>query len=108
MNTNLRIINLNIIPDIIKNSKKRITFNDTVYVCYIPTKQEILDEDLKKDLWWSMQEMNDIRSIYNMELQYFMNLYPHNNIRTVQKQLWLVVDFDAIYSSREPTVPNDA
>lgn len=113
MNNRLQLININIIPDIIKNSKtfntestvafsikrkKRIHFNETASFCFIPCRQEILDENLKNDLWWTQEEMNNIRYIYTMELQQFMQAYPHNNIRDVQKQLWLVFDFDELYA----------
>jgi hypothetical protein len=87
------------IPDIIKNASiKKIRFNETSYFHLIPSRQEILDENLKKDLWWTQEEMNNIRYIYTMELQQFMQAYPHNNIRDVQKQLWLVFDFDELYA----------
>jgi hypothetical protein len=87
------------IPDIIKNASiKKIRFNETTSLCYIPCRQEIIDGDLKKELWWTQEEMEMIRYVYNVELQQFMQAYPHNNIRNVQKQLWLVFDFDEIYS----------
>lgn len=77
--------------------KRNVSFNDIVYYYYIETKEELLDADLKKDMWWTVEEMNYIRAIYTIELEQFMKAYPKNNIRNVQKQLWLVFDFDEIY-----------
>lgn len=99
MNNNLRLINTNMIPDIIRNASiKRIRFNDTAYLHLIPSRQEIIDENLKKDLWWTQEEMEFIRFVYTMELQQFMAAYPNNNIRDVQKRLWVTLDFDEIYA----------
>ena len=99
MNTQLRLVNMNMIPDIIKNASiKKIRFNETSYFQLIPSRQEFLDENLKKELWWTQEEMEAIRFVYNMELQQFMQAFPHNNIRDVQKQLWVTLDFDEIYA----------
>ena len=99
MNNNLRLINTNMIPDIIRNASiKKIRFNETSYFHLIPCREEFLEENLKKDLWWTQEEMEAIRFVYTMELQQFMQAYPNNNIRDVQKRLWVTLDFDEIYA----------
>lgn len=99
MDNQLHIFNIDSISDIIKNSsRKRIHFKETVSYYYIPSRQEMIEEDIKKDIWWTMEEMQIFRAISNLELQQFMRAYPNNNIRDVQKQLWLVLDFDEIYA----------
>jgi hypothetical protein len=81
--------------------KQKITFNDTIYYYYIETKEDIIDADLKKDLWWSPQEMALSRAIYLFEIQQFMKMFPQNDLNTVKKELWLVLDFDEIYKQQE-------
>ena len=84
-----------------KIEKKQIKFNDIIYYCYIPNKDEIIEENIKNEIWWTSEEMEDFRFTFNNELQEFMQVFPHNNIRTVIKHLWLVFDFDEIYRNQK-------
>jgi len=102
-NNRFTLVSTKMVSDIIKNAEigKRITFNDELSYFYIPARDEIIKEGLKKDMWWSQEEMFQFRVTSNIEVQQFMQAFPYNDIRTVQKQLWLIVDFDEIYKRIE-------
>ena len=42
-----------LLPQIINENKKNVTFSNTQYMHIIPTRKEIIAANLRKDLWWS-------------------------------------------------------
>lgn len=83
------------------NKKRKIWFDDNIYYYYIPTMDEINEENLKKELWWSFDEMDKFRSTATNEITQFAIIYPHFDTRFIAKKLWTIFDFDEIYKNME-------
>ena len=81
--------------------KKRIRINDKNEIFMIPTKKEIIEDNLKEELWWNGNDFRNFYATAAMELQTFMQVNPHLDIKILSKILWLEVDFDEIYRKQQ-------
>ena len=81
-----------------KKSKKSVIFSNTARVCLIPSKHEIIEGNLVKELWWNRNDFMCFRANAVYELQEFFKTFPEADIPYYTKNLWTDVDFDSIYS----------
>jgi hypothetical protein len=82
-----------------KKSKKSVIFANTARVRLIPSKREIIEQSLVKELWWDRNDYMCFRNNAVYELREFFQTFPEADVPYYTKNLWTVVDFDAIYSS---------
>lgn len=54
--------------------RKKISFNKIVDVILIPSRREIIEQDLKYKIWYSIDELNSIRKSYMNEINIISNL----------------------------------
>lgn len=87
---------------IYKKSKRKISINDNNNEIFmIPTKKEIIEDNLKEELWWNGNDFRFFHATAAMELQTFMQINPHLDIKILSRILWLEVDFDEIYRKQQ-------
>ena len=87
-------------------NKKKIQINDTVQYVSIPNRYELMEENVKGELWWTVQEMSYMKYTASYEINVFLELFPNNDYNTLAKQLWLVLDFDEIYKNQVEEITN--
>ena len=54
--------------------RKKISFNKIVEVILIPSRQEIIEQDLKYKIWYSIDELNSMRKSYMCEINIISNI----------------------------------
>ena len=54
--------------------RKKITFNTYIDVILIPSRQEIIEQGLKYNLWYSIDELNSMRKSYTYEINMISNM----------------------------------
>ena len=78
-------------------NKKKVKFNCFRDIWVIPNTDDIINEGLKDQLWWSECESAQIKRTALLELE---KIYLFNRGRTrknLHKTIWYDLDFDKIY-----------
>lgn len=79
------------------SKKKSVSFGE-VQIYYIPKRYELFQEVNKTDIWWSQTDFINMRLTASNEVQEFIRQNPVANYKICVKQLWTILDFDAIYA----------
>ena len=83
----------------IYKKKKYLSYNTTLTMCQtIINRDDIDEENLKRDLWWSPVDFLQFYNEAKFELAYFMRVNPYANKYKYSKTLWYDLDFDKIYA----------
>ena len=79
--------------------KKYVSYNDVLSKnLVILNRDDINENNLKRDLWWSPTDFLEFYNHARFELSYFMTVNPHANKQKYSKSLWYDLDFDKIYT----------
>jgi hypothetical protein len=79
------------------NSKKRVKFNCFRDIWVIPNTDDIINEGLKDQLWWSECETAQIKHTALMELEKIYLVNRCRSRKNLHKTIWYELDFDKIY-----------
>jgi hypothetical protein len=82
-------------------SKKRVTFSFMQEIRYIPNNDDICDEGLKTELWWTHEEFIENKNTAMNEFAKTLRFNPGKNYRYLFKNMWYELDFDSIYELHE-------
>jgi hypothetical protein len=83
----------------IYKKKKRVSYDIVLSRNYvILNRDDINENNLKQDLWWSATDFLEFCNHAKFELSYFMTVNPHANKKIYSKTLWYDLDFDKIYT----------
>jgi hypothetical protein len=91
------ILNLHRCKPRINTKKKSVSFGE-VHGYYIPSRRELFQLVNKSDIWWSQTDFINMRLTASNEVQEFIRQNPVANYKICVKQLWTILDFDAIYA----------
>lgn len=79
--------------------RKNVSYNpDLLKNHYIMNRDDINEDNLKRELWWSPTDFLEFYNQARFELSYFMTVNPHANKKVYSKTLWYDLDFDKIYT----------
>jgi hypothetical protein len=78
------------------NSKK-VNFDFIRDVWIIPNTEDILEDGLKDELWWTIDEYAMIKNIAYNEFEKTLKFNKINNRKHLYKTMWYELDFDEIY-----------
>jgi hypothetical protein len=96
----------NILDKMISSLESGKIYKKKKYVSYdivlsrnrvILNRDDINEDKLKRDLWWSSTDFLEFYNQARFELSYFMALNPRANKQKYSKTLWYDLDFDKIY-----------
>lgn len=80
-------------------NKKYVSYDRILAVHrYIINRDDIYENNLKNDLWWSPTDFLQFYNEARFELAYFMRVNPGANKYKYSKTLWCELDFDKIYT----------
>ena len=83
----------------IYKKKKYVSYNIVLSKNhYIMNRDDIIEDKLKRELWWSSTDFLEFYNQARFELSYFMTVNPQANKRKYSKTLWYDLDFDKIYN----------
>ena len=68
-----------LLPQIINKNKKNVTFSNTKYMHIIPTRKELIEENLSNDLWWSNNDYIQFRFEALNEMMEIKEKHPNIN-----------------------------
>jgi hypothetical protein len=77
-----------LLPQIINKNKKNVTFSNAQYMHIIPTRKELLDENLSEDLWWSNNDYMQFRFEALNEMIELKQKHPNINREQSLKLLY--------------------
>jgi hypothetical protein len=78
------------------NSKKvHFDFIRDIYI--IPNTQDLLEDGLKDELWWTEDECAMIRKIASNEFEKTLKFNKTKKSKLIYKIMWYELDFDEIY-----------
>ena len=69
----------------LKKKNKNVRFSKNVYIYLIPKYYEINNYD---DLWWSEEDLTDIKNNAIQEMQFLMKKHPFMKIHHAKKLLY--------------------
>lgn len=72
----------------IEKKNTKISFKDENEEIYIIDRNYLRENDLCKDLWYTLQEMNGFKQEATTELQIFIMLNPRISPKDAMKLLW--------------------
>ena len=79
--------------------KKGVSYNSVLSKNrVILNRDDIIEENLKRELWWSPTDFLEFYKQASFELSYFMAVNPNANKAKYSKTLWYDLDFDKIYT----------
>lgn len=79
--------------------KKRVSYDIVLSRNHVILNRDDINEDnLKRDLWWSATDFLEFYKQAGFELSYFMTVNPQANKHKYAKTLWYDLDFDKIYT----------
>jgi hypothetical protein len=81
--------------------KKKVKFNFYNYCVLIPCKNELIENNLVTQIWWSQIDFWIFRNNATNELREFLYTFPQADYKYYAKNLWYELDFDKIYSDLE-------
>jgi hypothetical protein len=70
-------------------------------VWIIPNNDDIFDEGLTENLWWTNEECIDIKRLAHAEFEKTVTFNRGKNRRHLYKTMWYELDFDKIYEIAE-------
>jgi len=68
--------------------KKKISFKNENEEFIIIDRNYIMENDLRKDLWYTIEEMENFKQEAIMDIQLFMMINPGFNSRDAMKIMW--------------------
>lgn len=77
-----------LLPQIINKNKKNVTFSNMQYMHIIPTRKELIDENLSHDLWWSNNDYMQFRIEALNEMMEIKGKHPNINRQQSLKLLY--------------------
>ena len=77
-----------LLPQIINKNKKNVTFSNTKYMHIIPTRKELIEENLSNDLWWSNNDYIQFRFEALNEIMEIKEKHPNINREQSLKLLY--------------------
>ena len=77
-----------LLPQIINKNKKNVTFSNTKYMHIIPTRKELIEENLSNDLWWSNNDYIQFRFEALNEMMEIKEKHPNINRQQSLKLLY--------------------
>ena len=80
-----------------RKKKKSVSFGEA-HGYYIPSRRELFQLINKNDIWWSQTDFINMRLTASNEVREFIRQNPIANYKMCVKQLWTILDFDAIYA----------
>ena len=79
--------------------KKYVSYNTVLSRNRVILNRDDINEDkLKRELWWSPTDFLEFYNQARFELSYFMAVNPQANKKKYSKTLWCDLDFDKIYT----------
>lgn len=78
-------------------NSKRVRFNFIRDIYIIPNTEDILEDGLKDDLWWTDYECAMIKQIAFEEFEKILKFNKIKNRKQLYKTMWYELDFDEIY-----------
>jgi hypothetical protein len=79
--------------------RKNVSYNTVLSKNhFIMNREDINEDNLKRDLWWSATDFLEFHNQARFELSYFMAINPQANKQKYSKTLWYDLDFDKIYT----------
>jgi hypothetical protein len=78
-------------------NSKRVRFDFIRDVYIIPNTQDILENGIKDELWWTYDEYVMIRKIAYDEFEKTLKFNKTKNRQHLYKIMWYELDFDEIY-----------
>jgi hypothetical protein len=77
-----------LLPQIINKNKKNVTFSNAQYMHIIPTRKELIDENLSEHLWWSNNDYMQFRFEALNEIIELKQKHPNINREQSLKLLY--------------------
>jgi hypothetical protein len=78
-------------------TSKRVKFNCIHDIWIIPNKEDIFENGLNHELWWTEDECIMIRKIASDEFEKTLKFNKTKNRKLIYKTMWYQLDFDEIY-----------
>jgi hypothetical protein len=102
VNDDMTYISTDILRDLVGNpykpkKNKSVSFGEA-HGYYIPSRRELFQLVNKTDMWWSQTDFINMRLTASNEVREFIRQNPIANYKMCVKQLWTILDFDAIYA----------
>ena len=76
------------LPQIINGNKKNVSFSKTRHLLIIPTRQEIIENNLFDDLWWSNNDYTKFKIDAFDEMLELKQKHPNINRQQLLKLLY--------------------
>lgn len=68
-------------------NKKKVRFNEILCINYIHNRDDIQESNLKKVLWWTVQDFYNFQIESDFEIMIYLKSTNTNNIREARRQL---------------------
>jgi hypothetical protein len=70
-------------------NEKKVHFDDIVCINYIDNLDDIRERNLKKVLWWSVQDFYNFQIEYEFEIMIYLKSTNTNDIRDAMRKLYV-------------------
>jgi len=73
----------------VRFNEKKVHFDDIVCINYIDNLDDIRERNLKKVLWWSVQDFYNFQIEYEFEIMIYLKSTNTNDIRDAMRKLYV-------------------